>query len=69
MPPAKLADIQKGDAVMIVSTQGTATGGVTAITVLGGVEAILTASPNASQAMFMGAWNLGGGAPSGGGEE
>jgi hypothetical protein len=68
MPPAKLADLQKGDAVMIVATQGTASGGVTAITVLGGVEAILTASPSASQAMFTGAWNLGGGAP-GGGEE
>jgi autonomous glycyl radical cofactor GrcA len=66
MPPAKLADLQKGDAVMIVATQGTAADGVTAITLLGGVEAILTSSGSASQAMFMGSWNLGGG---GGGEE
>jgi hypothetical protein len=66
MPPATLADLQKGDAVMIVATQGTASGGVTAITVLSGVEAILTASPSASQAMFTGAWNLSG--PSGGEE-
>jgi hypothetical protein len=66
MPPATLADLQKGDAVMIVSTQGMATGGVTAITVLSGVEAILTSSASASQAMFMAPWNLGGG---GGGEE
>jgi hypothetical protein len=65
MPPAKLADLQKGDAVMIVATQGTAAGGATAITVLGGVEPILTSSPSASQAMFMSPWNLGGGAPSG----
>jgi hypothetical protein len=64
MPPATLADLQKGDAVMIVATQGTAAGGVTAITVLGGVEPILTSSPSASQAMFMSPWNLGG-APSG----
>jgi hypothetical protein len=65
MPPAKLTDLQKGDAVMIVATQGTASGGVTAITALGGVEPILTASPSASQAMFMAGWNLSG-APSGG---
>ena len=61
MPPATLADLQKGDAVMIVATQGTAADGVTAITLLGGVEAILTSSGSASQAMFMGSWNLGGG--------
>lgn len=67
MPPATLADLQKGDAVMIVATEGTASGGVTAITLLGGVEAILTSSGSASQAMFMSPWNLGGGAP--GGEE
>jgi hypothetical protein len=67
LPPAKLADLQKGDAVMIVATEGTASGGVTAITLLSGVEAILTSSGSASQAMFMTPWNLGGGAP--GGEE
>jgi len=67
MPPATLADLQKGDAVMIVATQGTASGGVTAITLLGGVEPILASSGSASQAMFMTPWNIGGGAP--GGEE
>ena len=67
MPPATLADLQKGDAVMIVATQGTASGGVTAITLLGGVEPILAYSGSASQAMFMTPWNIGGGAP--GGEE
>jgi hypothetical protein len=64
MPPATLADLQKGDAVMIVATEGTASGGVTAITLLGGVEAILSSSASSSQAMFMSPWNLGGG-PSG----
>ena len=68
MPQATLADLKKGDAVMIVASQGTESGGVTAITLLSGVEPILTASPSASQAMFMAGWNLGGGAP-GGGEE
>ena len=66
MPPATLADLQKGDAVMIVATQGNATGGVTAITLLSGVDAILASSGSASQAMFMSPWNLGGGQ---GGEE
>jgi hypothetical protein len=67
MPPATLADLQKGDAVMIVATQGTDVGGATAITVLSGVEAILASSASASQAMFMSPWNLGGGGQ--GGEE
>jgi len=65
MPQATLADLKKGDAVMIVASQGTDSGGVTAITLLSGVEPILTASPSASQAVFMAGWNLGGGMPSG----
>ena len=67
MPTATLAELKKGDAVMIVATQGTDAGGVTAITLLSGVEPILTASPNASQALFSGSWSLG--APGGGGGE
>ena len=58
MPQATLAEFQKGDAVMIVSTQGTDSGGITAITLLGGVEPILTASPNGEQ-MFLSPWSLG----------
>lgn len=67
LPASRLADFQKGDAVMVVSTQGTDAGGVTAITMLGGVEAILAAAPagNASQAMMLSPWSLGGGAPTG----
>jgi exosome complex RNA-binding protein Csl4 len=67
LPASTLADFQKGDAVMVVSTQGTDAGGVTAITMLGGVEAILAAAPagNASQAMLLSPWSLGGGAPAG----
>jgi hypothetical protein len=45
MPAATLADLNKGDAVMVVATPGTADGGVTAITLLAGVEPILEASP------------------------
>jgi hypothetical protein len=61
MPPAALTDFQKGDAVMIVSTQGTETGAVTAITLLGGVEPILAATPKGGQPMALSPWSLGGG--------
>jgi len=61
IPPASLTDLQKGDVVMIVSTQGDAGGTVNAITLLAGVEPILTAAPNASQAMMLSPWSLGSG--------
>jgi len=67
VPAASLSDLQKGDAVMIVSTEGTATGGVTAITLVAGVEPILQASPNgANQSMILPPWSLD--APGGGGD-
>jgi co-chaperonin GroES (HSP10) len=58
MPAASLTDLQKGDAVMIVSTQPSDSGEVKAITLLAGVEALLTASPSASQAMMLSPWSL-----------
>jgi len=63
LPAATLADLQKGDAVMIVTTQGTTSGEVTAITLLSGVEPILTSSSSAAQAALLSSWSLG--APSG----
>jgi Domain of unknown function (DUF5666) len=65
IPSVTLAELQKEDAVMVVATQGNDGGEVTAITLLGGVEPILTASPNgmSAAALFSG-WNLG--APGGG---
>jgi hypothetical protein len=59
MPSASLADFQKGDAVMVVSTEGSTSGDVTAITLLGGVEPILAAAPSGSQAMTLSPWSLG----------
>ena len=64
MPAVTLADLHKGDAVLVVTTQGTATGGGTAITLLSGVEPILQAAPSGSQAMMLAPWSLGG-APGG----
>jgi hypothetical protein len=64
MPAVALADLHKGDAVMMVATQGTPAGAGTAITLLSGVEPILQAAPNGSQAMMLSPWSLGG-APGG----
>ena len=58
MPAATLTDLQKGDAVMIVGTQGDGSSVVSAVTLLAGVEALLTASPSASQAMMLSPWSL-----------
>jgi Domain of unknown function (DUF5666) len=60
LPKSSVADLQKGDAVMIVSTEGTASGGVIAITLLAGVEPILQASPTGAQAMTLSPWTIGG---------
>jgi len=65
LPPAALTDFKKDDAVMIVATEGSGSGQVTAITVLGGIEPILAAAPAPSQAMTLSPWSLGG-APAGG---
>jgi len=60
LPNSTLADLQKGDAVMIVSTEGTdsGAGAVTAITLLAGVDAILTASPSQSASTLLSPWSL-----------
>lgn len=64
MPAVALTDLHKGDAVLIVTTQGTVAGDGTAITLLSGVEPILQAAPTGSQAMMLAPWSLGG-APGG----
>lgn len=61
LPAVTLAELQKGDAVMIVSTEGSPTSDPKAITLLSGVEPILTAAPNGASAAFLSAWNIGGG--------
>ena len=62
MPPLALPDLHKGDAVMIVATEGQSSEPGTAITLLSGVDPILQAAPSASQAMLLTPWNLGGAA-------
>lgn len=59
VPTVTLADLQKGEALMIVSTQGTDAAPVNAITLLAGVEPVLTASSNASSAAtLLSGWNM-----------
>jgi hypothetical protein len=59
LPPVQLSDLQKAEAVMVVSTEGT--NEVTAITLLAGVEPLLEA-PAASQNLLNN-WSLGSGEP------
>jgi hypothetical protein len=64
MPAVTLAELQKGGAVMIVATSGGPNDMPTAITVIGGVEPILEASPKSSASTILSPWSLGG-APGG----
>jgi hypothetical protein len=57
MPTTTLADLQKGDALMIVATEGSSNADSTAIVLLSGVEPILTASPKEGQTVLS-PWNL-----------
>ena len=65
MPASALSELQKGDAVMIVATEGEANGVSTVITLLAGVEPILEASPKSSPSTILSPWSLSSG---GGGE-
>ncbi len=60
LPAASISDLQKGDVVMIVATQGATPRDATAISVIGGVELLLTASPRGAREMLS-PWSLGGG--------
>jgi len=63
-PAIKISDLMTGDAVIISSTAGTTADQVTAITLLAGVEPILT-KPGTRE-MSLGDWNMGGGGDLGG---
>jgi hypothetical protein len=63
LPLQTLADLKPGTAVLIVGSQGSAPGQVTAITLLSGVDALLTA-PAGSAPFTLSPWNIG--APEGG---
>jgi hypothetical protein len=60
MPSVAIPDLQKGDAVMVVATEGSTASAPTAITLISGVEPILAAAPSgAAAANILSPWNLG----------
>jgi len=68
LPATPLSDFQKGDAVMIVATSGESDSQPTVITLLGGVEPILQASPQGQATSILTPWSLssgGGGSDAG----
>ena len=66
LPGIKLADLQKGDAVVVLTSAGEKSDMVTASKLLAGVEPILTAAPSRSASSLLTPWALG--APGGEGE-
>lgn len=58
MPARTLAELHKGDAVMIVATEGGPGGEPSIITLLGGVELILQASPKSNASTILSPWSL-----------
>jgi hypothetical protein len=67
LPQGSLGDLHTGEVLMVVAEK-TASGsdGLTAITVLSGVEPILTATPKGTASMTLSPWNFGGGQDGGG---
>jgi hypothetical protein len=62
LPALAVGEMQKGDTVMLVATEGTSSGAVTAIKLLDGVEPLLAAAPkNGGGEMTLSPWSLGGG--------
>ena len=64
LPAMPISELKPGDAIMVSTTQGSDPARVTAITLLAGVEPLLTASPTATRDIMSG-WNLGGGGDTG----
>jgi len=59
LPAFSLAELKPGDAIMVSGSAGADASRLTAITLLAGVEPLLTASPNAARDIMAG-WNFGG---------
>ena len=66
LPAEPLADLKSGDAVMIVASPSSDSA-YTAITLLAGVEPLLSANPQGGQQLTLSPWNIGGGGGEAGG--
>jgi hypothetical protein len=58
MPPLSLAELKKGDAVIVSSSKGPGDSGVTAFAFVAGVEPFLAAAPRSAGQVNLGSWNL-----------
>ena len=65
MPPLTIAELKKGDAVIVSSSKGADDSAVTAFSFVAGVEPFLAAAPRTAGQVNLGSWNLdlGGGGP------
>jgi len=61
MPETSVAQLKKGDAVLVVATEATNAQPQAVITLVSGVEPILEAAPKGGQSMVLTPWTLGGG--------
>jgi hypothetical protein len=68
LPEQKVSDLKKGDAVMIVASPNSSANTFTAITLLSGVDALLTAPPG-EQPITLSPWSLGAPETGGGGPQ
>lgn len=68
MPSLSLGELQKGDALMIVATEGSAESPSTVIILLSGVEPILAAASPSQASTILSPWNLSTGANAGTGD-
>ncbi|HUU12560.1 MAG TPA: hypothetical protein VM182_02480 [Terriglobia bacterium] len=57
-PALTLGELQPGEALMVVGTEGATPSDVTAITILAGVEPILTAKSKDADQMVLGPWSM-----------
>lgn len=62
-PQLTLAELKKGDALIISSGKGADGSALTAISLVAGVEPFLAAAPRTAGQVDLGSWNLGVGAP------
>jgi hypothetical protein len=68
MPAVTLSELQKGSALMIVATEGTADSPSKVIILLSGVEPILTAASPRQASTILSPWNLSAGGNAGTGD-
>ena len=63
LPPAQIATLKPGDALIVTSTKEANQSKLTAITLISGVEPFLASAPRTAGQVNLGAWNFDGGIP------